>query len=927
MYQITQFKPVLYALLLLGMLGFALAATSPLALVLGCGGVAINGWLVWTGRFRPMPRPVANLITIGSMLVVARQLIHLREGRFLPTDPMGNPVLIIGHFLVVLQLVKVWEQRVNRDYGQLLVLGLLQMVAASINTNQLVFGAVLFAYLLLSLYGCLLFHLKVEGDKAQARADEVRAWPVKARSAQAKATRRGFAQTGGALDAFVQGGEALRRLVARRPAATAGDASDAASSAVVAAPVASAPGTVTLGHPAQKLLNRSMRRLAGVVAVYALAGGLLTFLFFPRGPGNGVLAQAQLPTAQVHTGYTDTVNFEQIAPLLADQTIVAHAKVSKNGRALGNGETIYLRGATNNRYRPEGTQESRRDYTGVFVGPSLPNDQTPLPPLQSELRPLVQEPDPAAGTADTYALTLMPTTSVGSKDLFVVSATAGGGNRLATPVMFSSRNHMEMRMGGDGSVRSPDVPNAQFAYDMTSSTRPPRLDLFEAAQVPVNGRPTTALKVRGQFHTLRPDMVVVEVDGRPVTDIPEPVRTTIATEAYVGGRALTVVDNNGVGRPRLVWRGGPALARSTIPPEVVAYARKPEISGEDDAGQPLVAKRNPVALVDPLDEQIAENIERHLRTQFTYSTDITGAKTRTQLDPIVWFLSEDGRRGHCEYFAWAMALMCQGLGMDARVALGFKCDEYNPFSQLFVVKQLHAHAWVEVLTTDGWKTFDPTSGRGDETANHDYGMWQQARHLFDWLESAYTNNVIYYNNESRDNLIQTMETQMNRPLYAGVNQGWITGRIKDWQLYQALADPSGGAVGGLIAVAALVTAGWYARKALRRWRLRQRAERIGLDALPPEERLRLARQLGFYDDLLLLLERRQIRRAAHQTPLEFARSLLYLPADAYETIHRLTELFYRVRYGQQNLSGGLRKRVSAVVAKLDADLGAPTTSA
>ena len=42
----------------------------------------------------------------------------------------------------------------------------------------------------------------------------------------------------------------------------------------------------------------------------------------------------------------------------------------------------------------------------------------------------------------------------------------------------------------------------------------------------------------------------------------------------------------------------------------------------------------------------------------------------------------DLKRGHCEYFAGAMALMCQSLGMQARVVTGFKCDEYNDVQRL-----------------------------------------------------------------------------------------------------------------------------------------------------------------------------------------------------------------------------------------------------
>ena len=79
-------------------------------------------------------------------------------------------VLVVGDFLVLLQLVKLWEQRGNRDLAQLLVLSLLLMVAASINTASLLFGIMLIAYLFLSLYCCLLLHLKVEAEAAKAAA-------------------------------------------------------------------------------------------------------------------------------------------------------------------------------------------------------------------------------------------------------------------------------------------------------------------------------------------------------------------------------------------------------------------------------------------------------------------------------------------------------------------------------------------------------------------------------------------------------------------------------------------------------------------------------------------------------------------------------------------------------------------------------------
>src|SRR5580765_7549314 len=130
MYDIRQFKPSLYLLLVMGMSGFALAAQSPGIWILSVAGILLNAWLVKTDRFRPLPRLVANLITVVALLWAFQALRR------------GGPaaIIVIGQFLVLLQLVKMFEQRGNRDFAQLLVLSLLLMVAAAINTASLAFG-------------------------------------------------------------------------------------------------------------------------------------------------------------------------------------------------------------------------------------------------------------------------------------------------------------------------------------------------------------------------------------------------------------------------------------------------------------------------------------------------------------------------------------------------------------------------------------------------------------------------------------------------------------------------------------------------------------------------------------------------------------------------------------------------------------------
>src|SRR3954471_14703486 len=157
MYDIKQFQPALYFVLALGLTAFAMAVEAPGLWVLAGLVIGIHWWLQRTGRFRPLPRMVANAITLTALLVT-----------FQAIRSAVTPIITIGEFLVFLQLVKLYELRANRDFAQLLILSLLLMVAGAISTPSLAFGVLLVVYLFVSLYVCLLFHLKVEQDHARS---------------------------------------------------------------------------------------------------------------------------------------------------------------------------------------------------------------------------------------------------------------------------------------------------------------------------------------------------------------------------------------------------------------------------------------------------------------------------------------------------------------------------------------------------------------------------------------------------------------------------------------------------------------------------------------------------------------------------------------------------------------------------------------
>ncbi len=90
--------------------------------------------------------------------------------------------------------------------------------------------------------------------------------------------------------------------------------------------------------------------------------------------------------------------------------------------------------------------------------------------------------------------------------------------------------------------------------------------------------------------------------------------------------------------------------------------------------------------------------------------------------PLAAFLLST-KRGYCQQFSGAMALLLRLGGVPARVAGGFAPGRRDPRTGEWVVTDLDAHSWVEVwFPRIGWVTFDPTPAaspaRGQATPNH-----------------------------------------------------------------------------------------------------------------------------------------------------------------------------------------------------------------
>src|SRR5689334_12345719 len=150
-------------------------------------------------------------------------------------------------------------------------------------------------------------------------------------------------------------------------------------------------------------------------------------------------------------------------------------------------------------------------------------------------------------------------------------------------------------------------------------------------------------------------------------------------------------------------------------------------------------------------EERARALERRLRHDYGYTLELLPAPVA---DPLATFLFAR-KKGHCEYFASAMAVMLRTLGIPSRVVTGFQSGIYNPMTGWQVVRASDAHSWVEAwLPRRGWVTFDPTPA---DPSPSSAGLWNRAGLVLDAADQFWQDWVVGYDFERQITLAARMQ--------------------------------------------------------------------------------------------------------------------------------------------------------------------------
>ncbi len=181
---ITSFRKLLLAQVMLGIVAFCIASETPGLMVVGSALVILSWYLVEGAAGRPLP----HWVIVCGAGVAATWLIFDLTGN---VNHRNGFVLGIGYFTMALQMLLLFSEN-NREYGEILILSLMQLVCASVLIVSIAYGLLLAAYCGLAIFTVLAFQIKITADLVAQRTRQALVTTIPGSSAHAPAVGRGY---------------------------------------------------------------------------------------------------------------------------------------------------------------------------------------------------------------------------------------------------------------------------------------------------------------------------------------------------------------------------------------------------------------------------------------------------------------------------------------------------------------------------------------------------------------------------------------------------------------------------------------------------------------------------------------------------------------------------------------------------------------
>jgi transglutaminase-like putative cysteine protease len=287
-------------------------------------------------------------------------------------------------------------------------------------------------------------------------------------------------------------------------------------------------------------------------------------------------------------------------------------------------------------------------------------------------------------------------------------------------------------------------------------------------------------------------------------------------------------------------------------------------------------------------QEKAAAIEDHLHREYTY--DLHSPSSGTP-EPVDHFLFES-KRGHCEFFSTAMALMLRTVGIPSRNVTGFVGGTWNRFGRYYAVRQGDAHSWVEAYLDDAvrptWRTFDPTPPGGAQPLEPPGGVYYYVRDFVEALSQRWDTYVVGYDLRKQVHIFEELSHRYERMRSkTGVDRGPLDAVTR----------------APVVATSAMLLLG----AAYLVWKRRKGAGTTDPDGTKRSNDSRLDAAAALYRALETALQLQGITRAPSVPPLRHAEDLKSRSHPLADEVLSLTHVYLEARFGGAALTDAAKR--------------------
>ncbi len=296
-------------------------------------------------------------------------------------------------------------------------------------------------------------------------------------------------------------------------------------------------------------------------------------------------------------------------------------------------------------------------------------------------------------------------------------------------------------------------------------------------------------------------------------------------------------------------------------------------------------------------------IEKELQSRYAYDRNSPSGRAEQPLDDFLF----ESKRGHCEYFSTALAILGRAVGVPTRNVTGFIGGTYNRFGGFYVIRQGDAHSWVEAYVEGkGWITYDPTPADGAAPQTTASGLLATVVDLIEATSQRFQRHVVSYDLEQQVTLLRELSSD-------------------DTELGSSSATTDGRVVGPLVlGVAAVLAAAWW-------WRRVRRGRGSSGEAGAAPRTVSMIRATALYEQLEAALGQHGVVRPASTPPLAHAEALVAAGHPLAADTMAVTEAYLAARFGGAALSdaeaSALAGRVRAIRSRPRERTAAPRPAA